>query len=107
MKYLGLIPLLLLIAIVPAFASEPLPEIPPEPVTSSIGVKSANDNILIGQQTNVNVTFFNLETLNAQEHVDYTITILKSSGESIFNSTIIHTSTGVANFPVIFPEFDR
>ena len=45
------------------------------------------------------IYFLNSQTNNIQEHIDYSVTVIKS-GENIFGPTTLHTSEGSVKIPV-------
>ncbi len=93
-----LIPLL----IIPAFAQTNSQTLPTEKGT--LDVKLSYDKIIPGQQTKLNIDFINPQTKKVQEHIDYTITVLKD-GESVFGPIpLTHTSVGSVKIPVEFVD---
>jgi len=93
-----LIPLL----ITPAFAQTNSQTLPTEKGT--LDVKLSYDKIIPGQQTKLNIDFINPQTKKVQEHIDYTITVLKD-GEPVFGPIpLTHTSVGSVKIPVPFVD---
>ncbi|MBI2111903.1 MAG: copper-binding protein, partial [Nitrosarchaeum sp.] len=95
---LFLIPLL----ITPVFAQTNSQTLPTEKGT--LDVKLSYDKIIPGQQTKLNIDFINPQTKKVQEHIDYTITVLKD-GEPVFGPIpLTHTSVGSVKIPVEFAD---
>ncbi|MBI2643501.1 MAG: copper-binding protein [Nitrosarchaeum sp.] len=93
-----LIPLL----ITPVFAQTNSQTLPTEKGT--LDVKLSYDKIIPGQQTKLNIDFINPQTKKIQEHIDYTITVLKD-GEPVFGPIpLTHTSVGSVKIPVEFVD---
>jgi len=89
-----LIPLL----VIPAFAeSQTLPT-----EKGTLDVKLTHDTIQPNIQTKINIDFINPQTQKVQEHVDYTISVLKD-GEMVFGPIpLTHTSVGSVKIPIEF-----
>jgi len=89
-----LIPLL----VIPAFAeSQTLPT-----EKGTLDVKLTHDTIQPNIQTKINIDFINPQTQKIQEHVDYTILVLKD-GEMVFGPIpLTHTSVGSVKIPIEF-----
>ena len=89
-----LIPLL----VIPAFAeSQTLPT-----EKGTLDVKLTYDMIQPNIQTKINIDFINPQTQKIQEHVDYTISVLKD-GEMVFGPIpLTHTSVGSVKIPIEF-----
>ncbi|AJW69936.1 CFI-box-CTERM domain-containing protein [Nitrosopumilus adriaticus] len=97
MKYLFallIIPLLL----VPAFAeSQTLPT-----EKGTLDVKLTYDEIQPNTQTKINIDFINPQTQKIQEHIDYSVTVLKDD-ETVFGPIpLTHTSVGSVKIPIEF-----
>ena len=93
-----LIPLL----IIPAFAQTNSQTLSTEKGT--LDVKLSYDEIILGQQTKLNIDFINPFTKKIQEHIDYTITVSKN-GEAVFGPIpLTHTSVGSVKIPVPFVD---
>ena len=88
------VPLLL----VPAFAeSQTLPT-----DKGTLDVKLTYDKIEPNVQTKINIDFINPQTQKIQEHIDYTIAIVKD-GETVFGPIpLTHTSLGSVKIPIEF-----
>ncbi|MCV0430901.1 CFI-box-CTERM domain-containing protein [Nitrosopumilus sp.] len=89
-----LIPLLM----IPAFAeSQTLPT-----EQGTLDVKLTYDEIQPNVQTKINIDFLNPQTKKIQEHVDYTVSVLKD-GEKVFGPIpLTHTSVGSVKIPIEF-----
>ena len=89
-----LIPLL----VIPAFAeSQTLPT-----EKGTLDVKLTHDTIQPNIQTKINIDFINPQTQKIQEHVDYTISVLKDD-EMVFGPIpLTHTSVGSVKIPIEF-----
>jgi len=97
MKFLLLF-LLVPLLIVPVFAEEQM--IATEKGT--LDVKLTYDKIEPNIQTKINIDFINPQTKKIQEHVDYTVSVLKD-GETVFGPIpLTHTSVGSVKIPVEF-----
>jgi len=95
---LFLIPLL----ITPVFAQTNSQTLPTEKGT--LDVKLSYDEIILGQQTKLNIEFINPQTKKVQEHIDYKITVSKD-GEAVFGPIpLTHTSVGSVKIPVPFVD---
>lgn len=93
---LFLIPLL----IAPAFAQINSQTLPTEKGT--LDVKLSYDEIIPGQQTKLNIDFINPQTKKVQEHIDYSVAVLKD-GKYVFGPIpLTHTSVGSVKIPVEF-----
>ncbi|MBT8173496.1 MAG: copper-binding protein [Nitrosopumilus sp.] len=97
MKYLFallIVPLLL----VPAFAeSQTLPT-----EKGTLDVKLTYDEIQPNTQTKINIDFINPQTQKIQEHIDYSVTVLKDD-ETVFGPIpLTHTSVGSVKIPIEF-----
>ena len=97
MKYLFVllfVPLLL----VPAFAeSQTLPT-----EKGTLDVKLTYDEIQPNIQSKINIDFINPQTQKIQEHIDYSVSVLKD-GETVFGPIpLTHTSVGSVNIPIEF-----
>ena len=94
-----LVPLLL----VPAFAQENSQTLPTEKGT--LDVKISYEEIILGEQTRLNIDFINPQSESVQEHIDYRITVIKDDGKTIFGPIpLTHTSVGSVSIPVEFTE---
>jgi len=90
--------LLVPVLIIPAFAESQT--IPTEKGT--LDVKLTHDVIEPNTQTKINIDFINPQTQKIQEHVDYTITVLKDE-EIVFGPIpLTHTSVGSVKIPIEF-----
>ena len=89
-----LIPLL----VIPAFAeSQTLPT-----EKGTLDVKLTHEMIQPNIQTKINIDFINPQTQKIQEHIDYTISVLKD-GEMVFGPIpLTHTSVGSVKIPIEF-----
>ena len=89
-----IIPLL----IVPVFAeSQTLPT-----EKGTLDVKLTYDEIDPNIQTKINIDFINPQTQKIQEHIDYTVSVLKD-GETVFGPIpLTHTSVGSVKIPIEF-----
>ena len=68
----------------------------------TLDVKLSYDDIILGQQTKLNVDFINPQTQKIQEHIDYKVTVTKD-GKPIFGPIpLTHTSIGSVKIPVEF-----
>ena len=97
MKFLLML-LLVPILFIPAFAES-------QTVSTEKGtldVKLTHDVIEPNIQTKINIDFINPQTQKIQEHVDYTITVLKND-EIVFGPIpLTHTSIGSVKIPIEF-----
>ncbi|MDH3192280.1 MAG: copper-binding protein [Nitrosopumilus sp.] len=101
MKYfiaLLLIPLL----ITPVFAQTNSETLPTDKGT--LDVKLSYDDIVLGQQTRLNIDFINPQTQKVQEHIDYRITVFKDGGAVFGPIPLTHTSPGSVKIPVEFND---
>ena len=90
--------LLVPVLIIPAFAESQT--IPTDKGT--LDVKLTHDTIEPNIQTKINIDFINPQTQKIQEHVDYTITVLKDD-EIVFGPIpLTHTSIGSVKIPIEF-----
>ena len=90
--------LLVPILIIPAFAESQT--VPTEKGT--LDVKLTHDAIEPNIQTKITIDFINPQTQKIQEHVDYTITVLKDD-ETVFGPIpLTHTSIGSVKIPIEF-----
>ena len=97
MKFLLML-LLVPILFIPAFAESQT--VPTEKGT--LDVKLTHDVIEPNIQTKINIDFINPQTQKIQEHVDYTITVLKDD-EVVFGPIpLTHTSVGSVKIPIEF-----
>ena len=97
MKFLLML-LLVPILFIPAFAESQT--IPTEKGT--LDVKLTHDAIEPNILTKINIDFINPQTQKIQEHVDYTITVLKDD-EIVFGPIpLTHTSVGSVKIPIEF-----
>ena len=97
MKFLLML-LLVPILFIPAFAESQT--VPTEKGT--LDVKLTHDVIEPNVQTKINIDFINPQTQKIQEHVDYTITVLKDN-EIVFGPIpLTHTSVGSVKIPIEF-----
>ena len=68
----------------------------------TLDVKLTHDPIKPNVQTKINIDFINPQTQKIQEHVDYTITVLKDD-ETVFGPIpLTHTSVGSVKIPIEF-----
>ena len=89
-----LIPLL----IIPAFAeSQTLPT-----ENGILDVKLTHETIEPNVQTKINIDFINPQTQKIQEHVDYTISVLKDDEKVFGPIPLTHTSLGSVKIPIEF-----
>jgi len=90
--------LLVPMLIIPAFAeSQTMPT-----EKGTLDVKLTHDVIEPNIQTKINIDFINPQTQKIQEHVDYTITVLKDN-EIVFGPIpLTHTSVGSVKIPIEF-----
>ena len=94
--------LLIPLIITPAFAQTNSQTLSTEKGT--LDVKLSYDEIILGQQTKLNIDFINPFTKKIQEHIDYTITVSKN-GEAVFGPIpLTHTSVGSVKIPVPFVD---
>ncbi|QMU54023.1 MAG: copper-binding protein [Nitrosopumilus sp.] len=97
MKFLLML-LLVPILFIPAFAESQT--VPTEKGT--LDVKLTHDAIEPNILTKINIDFINPQTQKIQEHVDYTITVLKDD-EIVFGPIpLTHTSVGSVKIPIEF-----
>ena len=97
MKFLLML-LLVPILMIPAFAESQT--VPTEKGT--LDVKLTHDVIEPNIQTKIAIDFINPQTKKIQEHVDYTITVLKDD-EIVFGPIpLTHTSIGSVKIPIEF-----
>ena len=97
MKFLLML-LLIPILFIPAFAESQT--IPTE--NGTLDVKLTHEPIEPNIQTKINIDFINPQTQKIQEHVDYTITVLKDD-ETVFGPIpLTHTSLGSVKIPIEF-----
>ena len=90
--------LIIPILFIPAFAESQT--IPTE--NGTLDVKLTHDSIEPNTQTKINIDFINPQTQKIQEHVDYTITVLKDN-ETVFGPIpLTHTSVGSVKIPIEF-----
>ena len=90
--------LLIPILFIPAFAESQT--IPTE--NGTLDVKLTHEPIEPNIQTKINIDFINPQTQKIQEHVDYTITVLKDD-ETVFGPIpLTHTSLGSVKIPIEF-----
>ena len=102
MKYLLFALLLIPFLITPAFAQTNSETLPTEKGT--LDVKLSYDDIVPGEQTRLNIDFINPQTQKIQEHVDWSVTVLKE-GETIFGPIpLTHTSVGSVKIPIEFNQ---
>lgn len=68
----------------------------------TLNVMLTYDAIEPNIQSKINVNFINPQTEKTQEHIDYTITVVKD-GENVFGPIpLTHTSVGIAKIPITF-----
>lgn len=68
----------------------------------TLDVQLTHESIEPNTQTKINIDFINPQTQKVQEHVDYTITVLKD-GETVFGPIpLTHTSVGSVKIPIEF-----
>ena len=103
MKYFLFTLLLIPLLVSPAFAQTNSETLSTEKGT--LDVKLSYENIVLGDQTKLNIDFINPQTQKIQEHIDYKLTVTKDDGTSIFGPIpLTHTSVGSVKIPVEFPE---
>jgi len=86
--------------ILPAFAQTNSQTLPTEKGT--LDVKLTYDEIKPDIQTKIKIDFINPQTQKIQEHIDYTVSVLKD-GEAVFGPIpLTHTSVGSVKIPIEF-----
>jgi len=90
--------LLVPVLIIPAFAESQT--IPTDKGT--LDVKLTHDVIEPNVQTKINIDFINPQTQKIQEHIDYTITVLKDEQIVFGPIPLTHTSIGSVKIPIEF-----
>ena len=101
MKFLYVLFLLPLV-VFPVDAQNTYEILPTEQGTLNVGFTTIPSEINPGDTANIQLDFLNAQTNKIQEHIDYSITIMKS-GENIFGPTSFeHTSSGSVKIPVEF-----
>ena len=86
--------------ILPAFAQTNSQTLPTEKGT--LDVKLTYDEIKPDIQTKIKIDFINPQTQKIQEHIDYTVSVLKD-GEAVFGPIpLTHTSIGSVKIPIEF-----
>ena len=94
--FLLLVPLI----IIPVFAEEQTMATE----KGTLEVKLTYDEIIPNTQTKINIDFINPQTQKIQEHVDWSVSVLKDD-ETIFGPIpLTHTSVGSVKIPI---EFDQ
>lgn len=97
MKFLLML-LLIPLLVIPAFAESQTMSTE----EGTLDVKLTHDTIQPNIQTKINIDFINPQTQKVQEHVDYTISVLKD-GEMVFGPIpLTHTSVGSVKIPIEF-----
>ncbi len=90
--------LLVPVLIIPAFAeSQTMPT-----DKGTLDVKLTHDAVEPNIQTKINIDFINPHTQKIQEHVDYTITVLKDEQVVFGPIPLTHTSVGTVKIPIEF-----
>jgi len=84
---------------IPAVAQNTYEIAPTEQGTLNVGFTTIPAEIKPGNTVKLQIDFLNAKTNNIQEHIDYSVTVMKS-GKNIFGPTTLHTPEGFVKIPV-------
>jgi len=84
---------------IPVVAQNTYEIAPTEQGTLNVGFTTIPAEIKPGDTVKLQIDFLNSQTNNIQEHIDYSVTVMKS-GKNIFGPTTLHTSEGSVKIPV-------
>ena len=87
-----------------AFAENYQQVLPTDKGTVKIGISTIPAKLSAGDSAKIQIDFLNGQTSDIQQHIDYTVTVIKN-GKSIFGPIpLTHTSEGSVKIPVEFKE---
>ena len=93
-----LLSLVLLVAIVPAFAE--LYELPTDKGTLLVRISTEPEKPIAGEQTKVKISFVNPQTKEIQQHIDYKVLVTNGDVTVFSSKDLEHTGNGEVTIPM-------